>query len=78
MADETRELVTTRWDAADKALDKLDFAMCALLGMLDSYSENVANGLVTIMMEANEELRQYIGDVRAALVDREQGRVSAE
>ncbi len=38
MADETRELVTTRWDAADKALDKLDFAMCALLGMLDNYS----------------------------------------
>ncbi len=78
MANETKELVTTRYDAADKALDKLDFVTCALLGMLDGHSENVANGLVTIMIETNEELRQYIEDVRAVLIDREQGRITTE
>ncbi len=75
MSDEVKTLVTTDYDAADKTLDKLIFAECAVVNMMDGYSDSVINGLLEILDDSTTEIRRYIKAMRAALqeIEAEQG-----
>ena len=69
MSDKLKALVTDEFDRADKALDKLDFVMCALLGMLDGYQDSVVNGLVEVLSDSTDEIRRYVKATRATLLE---------
>lgn len=69
MSDKLKALVTDEFDRADKALDKLDFVMCALLGMLDGYQDSVVNGLVEVLSDSTDEIRRYVEAARATLLE---------
>lgn len=65
---DTHDLATVGYDGADKALDTLEFTMCALAAMETAYSDEVVNGSVNIIENAVVTLREYIGDTREALI----------
>lgn len=69
MTDKLKALATVDYDRADAAIDKLNFTACALAGMMDTYSDSVANGLITIMIDSTGEIRRYVEAARAALVE---------
>lgn len=65
---DTTQLVTRRYDEADQTLDGLEFVMCAIAAMENSYSDQVVNGCVSIINDAVVTLREYIGDTRETLL----------
>lgn len=65
---DAHDLATVGYDEADKALDTLEFTMCALAAMETAYSDEVVNGSVNIIENAVVTLREYIGDTREALI----------
>lgn len=75
MSDEVKALVTTEYDRADKALDKITFVECAVSQMMGGYQDSVVNGLVEVLDESTDEIRRYVEAARAALleIEAEQG-----
>ena len=73
--DKVMTLVTVDYDEADRALDKLAFVRCAIAAMMDNHQDNIVNGLVGILEDATEEIRQYMESARATLlqIESEQG-----
>lgn len=71
---DAHDLATVGYDKADKALDTLEFTMCALAAMETAYSDEVVNGSVNIIENAVVTLREYIGDTREALLMAADGR----
>lgn len=73
MSDKVKTLVTTEFDRADKALDKITFVECAVSQMMGGYQDNVVNGLVEVLDESTDEIRRYMEAVRGALLEIEAG-----
>ena len=75
MSDKVKALVTTEYDIADKALDKITFVECAVAQMMNGYQDNVVNGLIEVLNDSTDEIRRYVEAARAALleVEAEQG-----
>lgn len=69
MSDKVKALVTTEYDLADKALDKITFVMCAVSQMMDDYQDNVINGLVEVLSDSTDEIRRYMEAARDALFE---------
>jgi|GEM_PF-4506010 len=74
MSDKVKALVTTEYDLADKALDKITFVMCAASQMMDGYQDSVVNGLVEILGDSTDEIRRYVEAARDALLEIEEER----
>lgn len=75
MSDKVKALVSTEYDRADKALDKITFVMCAVSQMMGDYQDNVVNGLVEVLSDSTDELRRYMEATRTVLlqIESEQG-----
>lgn len=69
MSDKVKALVTTEYDLADKALDKITFVMCAVSQMMGDYQDNVVNGLVEVLSDSTDEIRRYIEEAHSALLE---------
>ena len=69
MSDKVKQLTTTEYDRADKALDKITFVECAVAQMMNGYQDNVVNGLVEVLSESTDEIRRYVEAVRGALLE---------
>lgn len=69
MSDKAKALVTTEYDRADKALDKITFVMCAVSQMMGGYQDSVVNGLVEVLSDSTDEIRRYVETARAALLE---------
>lgn len=69
MNGKARVLETTDYDVADRALDKIAFVKCAVSDMMSNYSDNITNGLVAVLEDAEAELRRYMESARATLLD---------
>lgn len=69
MSDKVKTLVTTEYDRADKALDKIEFVECAVSQMMGGYQDNVVNGLVEVLSDSTDEIRRYVEAARAALLE---------
>ena len=69
MSDKVKALVTTEYDIADKALDKITFVEYAVSQMMNGYQDNVVNGLIEVLDESTDEIRRYVEAARAALLE---------
>ena len=70
MSDKASTLVTTEYDAAIAAIDKLDFVGYAVTDMLtDDYQDSIVSGLQVIVNDSTAEIRQYVNAARDALLE---------
>lgn len=69
MSDKAKALVTTEYDLADKALDKITFVMCAVSQMMGGYQDNVVNGLVEVLSDSTDEIRRYMDAARDVMLE---------
>ena len=69
-----KELVTTGYDRADLALDKLEVMERAIGG--GPLEEQAANGATVIMVESIKTLREYINAVRDELLTHDRAKTA--